>query len=163
MKKLLSLIIAFAIVLSSFPAIAFAGNGEDDFPPLEPATVLRPDSEYIATIMPEEEIYIDFYSGSKGYYEFFSLSDGDLYIEAFDSSGNLLSYDDDGGENFDFHLFLYVEYRVDIYLKITSFNEYPVSFTFYAATSDLESVSVNKFPSKTEYEYLIGKVIILKP
>ena len=153
MKKLLSLIIAFAIALSSFPAIAFAGDGEDDFPPLEPATVLRPDSEYSATIMPEEEIYIDFYSGSKGYYEFFSLSDGDLYIEAFDSSGNLLSYDDDGGENFDFHLFLYVEYRVDIYLKITSFNEYPVSFTFYAATSDLESVSVNKFPSKTEYEY----------
>ena len=54
MKKTLSLILAVVMVLGAFPTVAFAGDGEDAFPPSPPVTVMRPESSYSGTVYPEE-------------------------------------------------------------------------------------------------------------
>jgi len=153
MKKLLSLILAVVMVLGAFPTVAFAGDGEDAFPPSQPVTVMRPESSYSGTVYPEEPIYIDFYSGAAALYEFESLSDYDLYVNLYDSNGLLLATDDDSGDDFNFRLFCFVEARIDVYLEIASYEEIPVDFTLNITTSDVESVEVAKYPSKTEYAF----------
>ena len=151
MKRILSILIALAMLIGAAPLAVFAGGG-NDFPEegcinSEP---LRPESSFTFNFT-GEGVYIDFYSGAEGVYVFESSSDLDLFVRVYDGEGNEIAYNDDGDNTQDFKCYCPVGYRTDVYLYIGEWGSETGSVTVTATYSDVESVTLKQYPTKTTY------------
>ena len=151
MKRILSIIIAVAMLIGIAPLAVFAG-GDESFPYqdcINEGDPLRPEGSY--TFEYTGDGYINFYSGSAGIYVFESTSDLDLLLYVYDSDGNLLARDDDSGEGHNFKCYCNVGYKTDVYLWIGGFGNDTGTVTVSATYSDVTGVELKHYPDKTTY------------
>ena len=152
MKRILSIVIALAMLIGVAPLAVFAGGG-NDFPPvpcINEGDPIRGEGD-LTFDYTGDAVYIDFYSGSAGFYVFESTSDLDLQVYVYDSEGNLLARDDDSGEGQNFKCYCYVGFKTDVYLWVDGFGSSTGQVTVSATYSDVTGVELKHYPDKTTY------------
>ena len=154
MKKLLSIIIAVAMLIGAAPLAVFAGGGDNDFPPaacLNEGDPIRPEGSFTGSISAGAYVYLDFYSGAARTYVFESVSKADLACTVYDSSGNQIAFDDDGGVNQNFKVYVKLGYKCDYYLLIHNYGESDAEFTVNNYYSDVANVELVSLPTMRTY------------
>ncbi|MBO4583740.1 MAG: dockerin type I repeat-containing protein [Clostridia bacterium] len=152
MKRIISVILTFALLIGVAPLAVFAGGG-NDFPPVpcvNEGDPIRGEGDLTFNYT-GDAVYIDFYSGSAGIYVFESTSDLDLQVYVYDSDGNLLARDDDSGEDRNFKCYCYVGFKTDVYLWVGGFGSSTGQVTVSATYSDVTGVELKHYPDKTTY------------
>ena len=152
MKRLISIIIAIAMLIGIAPLAVFAGGG-NDFPPvpcINEGDPIRAEGEYEFDFT-GEGVYIDLYTGAAGMYTIESESDLDLYCYVYDGEGQQLGYDDDSGEYTNFKCYCDLEYRTDVYIYVGMWGSSSGHVKVTVSRSDVQSVDVISWPTKTTY------------
>ena len=157
MKKLLAIILTLALLIGVAPLAVFAGGGNDfpDEPCANQGDPLRPDSSFTFTLDGEGYAYVDFYSGSAGFYLFESSTNNgaDVVANVYDSEGNYLASGDDiSYENSNFRVICYVGYRTDVYLYVGNWSDYATEVTVTATLTDIQDVKIIEYPIKDDYK-----------
>ena len=153
MKRLISILIAVAMLIGAAPLAVFAGgDGFPDEPCVNDGDPIRDEGSFSGTVPAYSSVYVDVYTGAEGIYLFESTCDYDLACEVYDSEGTLLAYNDDiAGYDRNFKVYSHVGWRTDVYLKISNHTEYDAPFTVTSSHSDIASVEVVSYPWMTTY------------
>ena len=153
MKRILSVIIALAMLIGAAPLAVFAGGGTD-FPPvpcINQGDPMRPDGSFTGVVPAGGSVYVDFYTGAECTYVFESVSSADLSCTVYDSNGDYIASDDDSGSNMNFKIYAKLGYKCDYYLEITNNEERDVEFTVKNSYSDVAYVEVVSWPTTKTY------------
>ena len=116
----------------------------------------------ISVSFPNEYCVYAFTPVSSGYYDLYSRGEYDTVLEVFDSQGNSLAVNDDGGENYNFNLQYYFRAGEVYYLKArmfgttTGFIEMVIERRSAMVTKHPDDVSVNAGETATFQVEAIG-------
>ncbi len=152
MKRLIAIIITFAMLIGAAPLAVFAGGGNDfpSEPCINEGDPIRSEGEYEFDY-DGSGVYINLYTGTAGMYTIESESDLDLYCYVYDSEGQQLGYDDDSGEGSNFKCYCALEYRTNVYIYVGAWGSPSGHVKVTVSRSDVQSVDVISWPTKTTY------------
>ncbi len=150
MKRLLSLLLCIVLVFSIISVSAVTSG----------AVTTRPlflDEEHDAQLTDTDDVlYYSYYAGYDGYFEFYSMSDFDLFVTVKDRDGNVVTTDDNSNGGGDFKATIYM-HEGDVYIfEVTAYDIFHDGrFSVYIKESRLAitSLEITKLPDKLEYEY----------
>ena len=156
MKKLLAIILTLVLLIGAAPLAVFAGGGNDfpDEPCANQGDPLRPEGSFTFTLDGEDHAYVDFYSGSAGFYLFESSTNNgaDVMATVYDSEGTYLAYGDDTSyDDLDFRIICYVDYKTDVFIYVGNWSADAAQVKITATLTDIQDVEIVEFPNKTDY------------
>ena len=157
MKKLLAIILTLALLIGVAPLAVFAGGGNDfpDEPCANQGDPLRPESSFTFTLGGRNHAYVDFYSGSAGFYVFESSTNNgaDVMVNVYDSEGNYLASGDDiSYDDRNFRIICYVGYKTDVFLYVSNWDDAATEITVTATLTDIQDVKIIEYPIKDDYK-----------
>ena len=150
MKKILSLLLCFVIIVATFSvAVTSITAGA--------ATTLFLEEEYDAQLScTDDKLYYSFCAPYDGYFEFYSVSDFDLFVTVTDQNGSFITSDDNSNRGGDFKATVYMQ-KGDVYIfEVTAFSVfYDGRFSVYIkeCAFAVTKLEVKKLPLKLQYEY----------
>ncbi len=142
-KRVLSLILSVTL---AFPGtLLFAGSVfAEGYEPL-----LLGDNEIL--LEQSEEVSLSFTPEIDGYYRFFSTSDGDPYVNIFNSEFSCLCGDDDSGTDYNFSVKHYLEAGQTYIVSIGNYSPFSFLCTVTAKPSKaLTGLEITSMPDNTE-------------
>ena len=150
MKKLVSMMLCFLIIISVITAAFTTASAAL-------ATTLFLDEECDAQIKStSDKLLYSFCAPADGYYDFYSVSDFDLFVTVKDNNDNVVTTDDNSNHGGDFKATFYMNAGDCYSFEVKAYDIFHDGrFSLYLKESEnaVTKLEVKKLPLKTEYEY----------
>ncbi|MBR2714733.1 MAG: dockerin type I repeat-containing protein [Ruminococcus sp.] len=150
MKKLLSLLTCVALIMGILSICCVSSSAADVRP-------LFLEEEHDAQLKnTSDKLYFSFTAPESGTYEFYSVSDFDLYVKAVDEDGNTIIENDNGNGGGDFKATVYIISACTVTFEVGAydiFHDGRFSVYIKESTNPVTKIEVTSLPDKLEYKY----------